>query len=328
VLRNLARSASVTTFLTAGLLASGPLLSAPTASAVATPQLAPVVRAVTPLTTTPAATTRAAARAAVAPAIVARPSRPSARAILRRPVARPHSLPVGPSGLAMPTASIGHWRLKSAQDFTGSALPTGWGSYEGQPGGEPNGWWKHSHTFVRNGMLTLAGYREGGKYVTGGVMAYGAGVGQQTYGKYEVRFRMAKGHGIKYAALLWPKSERWPIDGEIDFAEDGGGARGRTTGTLHYGASNSQIQKALSGDFSRWNTLGVEWTPGKLVYTLNGRPWATVTGSMVPHTAMNLAIQTQAGTCGSWAGASCPDATTPARVDMQVDWAVAYSYVP
>jgi hypothetical protein len=238
-----------------------------------------------------------------------------------------HAKPAGPSGLAMPKVNLPHWRIKSAQDFTGTTLPAGWGSYEGQPGGEPNGYWKHSHTTVGKGVMTLAGYRDGTKFVTGGVMAYGANVGQQTYGKYLIRFRMDKGHGVKYAALLWPKSERWPIDGEIDFAEDGGGDRARTTGTLHYGASNSQIQKSLSGDFSKWNTLGVEWTPNKLVYTLNGRPWATVTGSMVPRTAMNLAIQTQAGTCGAWAGASCPNSTTPARVNMQIDWAVTYSYV-
>jgi len=39
-------------------------------------------------------------------------------------------------------------------------------------------------------------------------MAYGANVGKQTYGKYLVRFRMDKGTGVKYAALLWPESER------------------------------------------------------------------------------------------------------------------------
>ena len=302
------RSIGATSVLTLGLLAAGPAL---TAGAVES-RTTPVTR------TAGAVSAESVAKTTVTRPVVRRPV--SIARILRTPAA-------GPSGLAMPTASLPHWRLKSAVDFTGSSLPAGWDSYEGQPGGEPNGLWKHSHAVVKNGVLTLAGYREAGKFVTGGVMAYGASVGQQTYGKYEVRFRIDKGHGVKYAALLWPKSERWPIDGEIDFAEDGGGARGTSTGTLHYGASNSQIQKSLSGDFSKWNTLGVEWSPNKLVYTLNGRPWATVTGSMVPHTPMNLAIQTQAGTCGSWAGATCPNSTTPAHVDMQIDWAVTYSYV-
>ncbi len=304
-------TAGFTSLLTVGMLASGPALSAG-----ATARPTPVLRSTTSL---PAVSDTAAsvARAAVAH------KRISVNRILHAPARKP----AGPSGVAMPKANLAHWKVRSAVDFTGTSLPSGWDSYEGQPGGEPNGLWKHSHTYVKNGVLTLAGYRDGSKFVTGGVMAYGANVGQQTYGKYEVRFRMDQGHGVKYAVLLWPKSERWPIDGEIDFAEDGGGARDASTGTLHYGASNSQIQKTLKGNFSRWNTLGVEWSPGKLVYTLNGRPWASLTGAMVPHTPMNLAIQTQAGTCGGWAGASCPNASTPSRVNMQIDWAVTYSYV-
>jgi beta-glucanase (GH16 family) len=233
-----------------------------------------------------------------------------------------------PSGVSVPKGDLPGWKQVMAEDFTGSTLPTGWGSYEGQPGGEPNGNWLHSHTVVGNGVMTLAGYQDAGKFTTGGVMASGASIGNLTYGKYEVRFKIAKGHGVKYAALLWPVSEHWPVDGEIDFAEDGGGDRDTSTGTIHYGADNSQIQKTATGDFSTWTTMGVEWTPSKVVYTMNGQPWATVTGSSVPHTAMNLAIQTQAGTCGSWAGATCPDSTTPAHVDMQVDWAVAYAYQP
>lgn len=305
------RSLGVTSFVTLAVVASGPAL--PADAVVTTPVTRTLASTAAPSETASGAVT----------SIAAAPKRVSITRLLSAPPKRP----AGPSGVAMPKASLAHWRVKSAVDFTGTALPAGWGSYEGQPGGEPNGYWKHSHAVVRNGVLTLAGYRDGTRFVTGGVMAYSPEVGQQTYGKYEVRFRIAKGHGVKYAALLWPVSERWPVDGEIDFAEDGGGDRRSSTGTLHYGASNSQIQKSLSGDFSGWNTLGVEWSPGKLVYTLNGRPWSTVTGAMVPHTPMNLAIQTQAGTCGSWAGASCPDATTPAHVDMQIDWAVTYSYV-
>jgi hypothetical protein len=322
----LLRSVGVTSLLTAALSMAGPAL---TAGAVEGHRAAaPVTRIATGVSAENVVKATSASVPVRVPVSISRivheakaPSKAPSKAPTKAPKA------TGPSGLAMPTASLPHWRVKSAVDFTGRALPAGWGSYEGQPGGEPNGLWKHSHAVVDNGMLTLAGYRDGSKFVTGGVMAYSPAVGQQTYGKYEVRFRIDKGHGIKYAALLWPTSERWPIDGEIDFAEDGGGNRSTSTGTLHYGSNNSQIQKSLSGDFSKWNTLGVEWSPNKLVYTLNGRPWATVAGSAVPHTPMNLAIQTQAGTCGSWAGASCPNSTTPARVNMQIDWAVTYSYV-
>jgi hypothetical protein len=39
---------------------------------------------------------------------------------------------------------------------------------------------------------------------------------------------------------------------------------------------------------------------------------------------MSVAIQTQASKCSStWLG--CPNSSTPARVNLQVDWVVAYS---
>jgi beta-glucanase (GH16 family) len=73
--------------------------------------------------------------------------------------------------------------------------------------------------------------------------------------------------------------------------------------------------------------MGVEWTPGKLVYTLDGRPWATVRSRHVPAEPMEFDMQSQAGTCGV-AYAPCPDASTPAHVDLQVDWVAAYARRP
>lgn len=220
----------------------------------------------------------------------------------------------------MPKGDLNGWRQVMAEDF-GAPLPSDWVPYHGQPGGNPGGWWEPSHVAVRDSKLVLDGHRVDGRFVTGGVMATGTTL---TYGKYEVRFRMDKGHGVKYALLLWPASERWPIDGEIDFAEDGGGDRTGTAATLHWGADNSQVQHKIAADFSQWQTIGVEWTPGKLVYTLNGQPWGTVTGDHVPSTAMRLALQSEAGTCGD-AWTPCPDATTPEEVDLEIDWAVAYA---
>ena len=114
----------------------------------------------------------------------------------------------------------------------------------------------------------------------------------------------------------------WPP--EIDFAEDGGGNRQTTTATLHYGSGNTQVQRSVNADFTQWHTLGVEWTPGKLVYTLDGQPWATVTNPNVPSRPMVLAMQTQVWGCGI-AGYDCPDASTPASSDVDVDWVVAYA---
>lgn len=276
----------------------------------------------TPAPVAPGATPRASAgpaealvEAATRTTTVASPK--PAVSPVTRPVASPAAVPA-PNPAALPAGDLPGWRQVYAEDFTGGSLPSGWGAYEGQPGGEPDGWWSPSHVTVGDGALQLKGYRDGGRWVTGGVM--NSKQASTTYGKYEVRFRMTKGNGVKYAILLWPKSENWPIDGEIDFAEDGGGNRTTTSATMHYGANDSIIQRELTGqDFSQWRTVGVEWTPGKLVYTLDGKPWATVASSYVPSGPMDLAIQTETGTCGGkWLG--CPDATTPSQVNLEVDW--------
>jgi glycosyltransferase involved in cell wall biosynthesis len=89
-----------------------------------------------------------------------------------------------------------------------------------------------------------------------------------------------------------------------------------------YGTSYTDL---CYGYFTSWHTAGVEWTPGKLVYTLDGEPWATVRSRHVPREPMELAMQAQAGTCGH-RYAPCPDATTSARVNMQIHWVRAYAY--
>jgi len=201
-----------------------------------------------------------------------------------------------------------------------------WGAYSGQPGGDPGGWWDPSHVVVRRGVLDLESYRDsrfGGRWVSGGVSS--APAVRQRYGKYEVRFRMAPGYGIGGTLLLWPSGPDWPP--EVDFWENGGSGRDRhvATATVHYGADNSQIQHDVRADFSKWHTVGVEWTPGLLVFTLDGRRWARVSGQAVPAEPMEMDIQAQAGSCGE-AWAPCPSASTPARVRLQVAWVRIYGY--
>jgi beta-glucanase (GH16 family) len=243
----------------------------------------------------------------------------------------PAALAQSPSGQAMPVGNIHGWRQTLADDFTSTTLGSGWSAYWGQPGGDPGGWWDPSHATVANGILTLRTYpdptacvfswgcRAAGGEVSGGLKSSLA----QTYGKYEVRFRIDHGQGVAFAALLWPASNTWPP--EIDFAEDNG-ADPRTTNfaTLHYGANNTQVSRSIAVDLTQWHTLGVEWTKGRVAYTLDGRTWATVTNSHVPSIPMKLAVQTQAwGSGNSWEQPIT--SSTPAEVDMQIDWIVAYT---
>jgi beta-glucanase (GH16 family) len=235
--------------------------------------------------------------------------------------------------LALALASVapqptGPWKRVFFDNFKHGLNPSRWGRYSGQPGGDPGGWWAPSHVVVSNGVLNLETYRDprfSDRWVSGGVSS--ALALSQTYGKYEVRMRVDPGKGISVVALLWPSGPHWPP--EIDFAENGGetNARNYMTATLHYGADNSQVQHTVYGDFTQWHVLGVEWTPGTLVYTIDGRRWAVVKSTAVPAQRMELDLQTQAGTCGD-PSAPCPDFSTPSHVTAQVSWVMAYAYRP
>jgi beta-glucanase (GH16 family) len=221
-------------------------------------------------------------------------------------------------------------KLVFSDDFNGTALDgTKWGTYSGQPGGDPGGFWDGSHCSVKNGVWSLKTYRDpafANRWVSCGASSSYAL--KQAYGRYQIRMRMDAGKGVAGSALLVPVADVWPP--EINFWQNRGSTttRDSASATLHHGPNDSQIQRSLSGvDFTKWHTVGVRWTPHKLIYTLDGSAWATINNVNVPSLPMEMDVQTQAGTCGDQL-TPCPDSTTPAHVNMQVDWVRAYSYRP
>lgn len=223
-----------------------------------------------------------------------------------------------PSGVAPAKVAPRGWKRVWADDFGRAAVSIYWDKYSGYPGGYSNGRWSPKHVQSTHGMLVLHGYREGSTFVTAGVSA--TRKTSLLYGKYLVRMRADKGVGVGYVALLWPTKGGWPP--EVDFAEDGGRDRSTTSGTAHFSASNLQRQKILKIDFTKWHTVGVEWTPTALRYTIDGRVWATMTGAAVPRVPMHLAIQSAALRCTAWS--ACVSSRTPAHVNIYVDWVDVY----
>jgi beta-glucanase (GH16 family) len=222
------------------------------------------------------------------------------------------------------------WQRVFVDDFDHGLNRAWWGRYSGQPKGDPGGWWAPSHVVVRHGILNLETYRDprfGNRWVSGGVSS--APALKQRYGKYEVRFRADGGKGVAVVVLLFPSYGGWPP--EIDFAENGGASSRRPSmaATLHYGVrpNDRQIQYIAHGDFTHWHTMGVEWTPDQLAYTLDGRRWAVLRSPHVPSQLMELDLQAQTGVCGD-PYTPCPDASTPRHVMFQVDRVVAYAYRP
>jgi beta-glucanase (GH16 family) len=226
----------------------------------------------------------------------------------------------------MPTGDLPGWHQVLADDFTGNAVDaTKWGVYDGQPIGAPAAWWSSSHVVVHNGFAELQTYKDpanSNRWVSGG-MSSAPGL-KQTYGKYEVRFRADKGKGVALAFLLMPSDNTWPP--EIDFAEDDDGTRNPMFSYLHFGVDNTQIEKKVTVDTTQWHTMGVEWTPHHLTYTLDGNPWSSVESANVPSKPMEMDLQAQiTEACTDTAPQFCPDSTTPEHVNVQIDWVVAYS---
>ena len=241
-----------------------------------------------------------------------------------------------PSGQAMP-GQIPGWTQTFADDFTSPSTLANYQVY-GDFGAAPDGsgsCFSANHVAVTGGELVMRGYKDPAavasngctgdvnQWVTGGVKLT---ANSQTYGKYEVRMRVDNGQGVSLVALLWPTTDTWPP--EIDFTEDNGAApRTVDTATEHWGTPTafSQINDTLAVDLTQWHTVGVEWTPGKIVYTMDGVPWATEANTSVSDVPMQIAVQTQAWQCGANSWEQCANSSTPSEVDMDVDWIAVYT---
>lgn len=227
-----------------------------------------------------------------------------------------------PSREPVPEGDLPGWNLVFTDDFDRDELGDNWTTYHGQPGGDTFSHWEPDHVELEDGKLILRGFEVDDQWVTGGVSNWPI---TQTYGRWEVRYRADASDEITYHFLLWPQAEVWPP--EIDFAEDTGGGRDRILAFLHYGEEDHTIERELTGiDFTTWNTVGVEWSPGRLDYLINGETWATVESDGVPDEPMWLGLQSQAGGCERPGfSIECPQVGTPEQADIEIDWVAVYT---
>lgn len=236
----------------------------------------------------------------------------------------------GPSGQAMPVGDIPGWHQVFADDFT-TNVPLGgfpsqvadkWSAYpDGWQDSYKNGVYYPSKVVsIRNGVMNLYLHTENGVHMVAAPEPKIAGAsgreGGMLYGRYVVRFRSDPVIGYKTAWLLWPDSEVWPRDGEIDFPE--GGLEGSITGFMHHqGATGERDQfYALSQQhFTTWHTAVTEWSPNKLTFLLDGVVVGSTT-DRVPNTPMHWVLQTETTRWG-------PRDT--AAGNLQIDWITVYA---
>ncbi len=239
------------------------------------------------------------------------------------PSATPAPCPPASSQSPLPTvdehsaAAKYGWRLTHHDEFTGTCLDLArWGVYDG-PGSGGVGLRRPSAISVGDGELRITARG----MVSGGLAWVGPAT---TYGRWEVRMKADRGTGYSAVVLLWPDSDRWPVDGELDFAEISAPNRDRNNFTAHWGIDNSQSSASLVGDFSQWHDYAVEWEPDHVTMFVDGLPiYHTTDPAAIPRAPMHLALQQDV--LGGDHGSSVPSVNNPDEVTMHVDWVRMYS---
>lgn len=228
------------------------------------------------------------------------------------------------------------WTLLFVDDFTDDVPLGEWpGSYAtrwlqysdntpdttGRNQGTPSRWWPSKVMSVHDGLLDFFFHTENGIAMSAAVLPAANGKAlNQTYGRYVVRFRADSSLGYKAAFLLWPKSERWPQDGEIDFPE-GDLAETIFAAAHHQGGQSIDDQEIFTTTvpFTGWHTAVTEWTPQGIVFILDGTVIGTST-TKIPNTPMHYVLQTEA------CEVRCPSPTLVGH--LEVDWIAIYAFTP
>jgi beta-glucanase (GH16 family) len=218
------------------------------------------------------------------------------------------------AGGAGGTANV-DWRSSGGDEFNGSSLDTAaWNTYD-SVGGFGNGWRKPEAITQSDGTLKITARGD----VTGGMgHEYG-----QLYGRWEFRARTEPGRGFGSAILLWPDSEKWPEDGELDIMEVPDQARTKAHFVVHWGAENHVHGTDVTGDFTQWHTFAIEWLPDRITWYVDGvKKYENTDKAAIPTKPMHLTIQLDMGPKANWIDA--PDETTPEEVGLEVDWVRIY----
>jgi len=250
------------------------------------------------------------------------------------------------SEASMPVGDIPGWHQIFADDFHGENVPVGGfsgcsneatrictglpSSVQSKWWAYPDGWFDTTHKGVYSPSTTIS--IENNEmhlhlYTSNGVHYVAAPVpklpdptgkeGGQLYGRYAIRFMVKQPTpGFKIAWLLWPDSENFPTDGEIDFPE--GMLSGPISAYMHrQNGDSGHDQDTYNTDIavtSGWHTAVTEWTASACRFILDGKVIGTST-SRIPNTPMHWVIQSE-----TWGGAPAASAVA----DIDIAWVAIY----
>jgi glycosyl hydrolase family 16 len=204
--------------------------------------------------------------------------------------------------------------------FPGTVYGSKWVSYsDGLRDTSGNGTYYPSKVLsVRNGVLNAFLHTENGIHMVAAPIPRLPGrVQHQRYGRYSVRFKADRVPGYKLAWLLWPDSNNWPADGEIDFPE--GNLNGTIGAFVHYANPRGGQDEFTTTvpEAGAWHIATTEWAPGTVRFILDDQIIGTAT-TQVPSNPMHWVLQTETQLSGG------PPIDSAAG-NVQVDWVVISS---
>jgi len=229
-----------------------------------------------------------------------------------------------PSGQPMPLGDLAGWRQVFTEDFTSDLALGSWpGSYatkfdqydypDNPPDTNGGGVWRTGKDVsVSGGMADYYLHSENG-------VAYSAAIlprtPTQTYGRYQVRFKVDPGMtGWHSAWLLWPDDDVWPAHGEIDWPE--GSLTGTMDAFMHYADPNGGQDWAPSNATftSGWHTATTEWLSGSVKCYLDGNLVGSFT-TKIPNLPMHWVLQSESGSAQRPTGSG----------HIKIDWLTIYT---
>jgi hypothetical protein len=228
-----------------------------------------------------------------------------------------------PSGQSMPVGDLPGWRQVFTDDFTSNvalgswpgAYAAKWADYTYAGSHDTNGgaeWNTVKDVSVSAGMADYYLHSESGKAYSAAILPR---TPTQTYGRYQVRFKVDPGMtDWKSAWLLWPDDDVWPAHGEIDWPE--GDLTGTMEGFMHYANPNGGQDWAPSNVAfaSGWHTATTEWLPGSVKYYLDGNLVGSFTHEVSSY-PMHWVLQSESASGSRPTGSG----------HIKIDWVAVYA---
>jgi hypothetical protein len=225
------------------------------------------------------------------------------------------------SGTTFKDTSGNNYKVVLADDFSAGYKAANWGSaFNGGTYWNGAFSWSSADVAVRSGEMQVTDTRHAdGSWTAGGFSSFKAG-NTITYGTVEFDARVEAAQGTQAAILMWPASDAWPRDGEIDILEAPGNEAMHSS---HWeGSDGSHMWDSVFSTFdpSQTHHYKMTWLPASLTIEIDNTVVARWTdAAQIPDTAMGFGAMGYVASAGeAWLGGA-PTAATPSTVTTHLD---------